>query len=91
MPPVQNLHVEKQTIDGNDVHFFDDLELLPHVWQTQNSDNVGELLIGFFLHFARDFNYHGNAVSIRSASGLLAKDFKGWHIDVRSLAERRRG
>jgi len=76
-------------IDSHDVYFFDDIELLPVIWKSSNQDNVGQLLIGFFNHFARAFAYNTEVVSIRSTNGLLSKVYKGWHMDVRFLLYQR--
>lgn len=52
------------------------------MWNTANTDNVGELLIGFFHFFAKLFDYSTRVISIRSESGSMPKSVKGWHSDV---------
>ncbi|BGP43292.1 hypothetical protein JCM10449v2_007323 [Rhodotorula kratochvilovae] len=73
--------LEELTYDGHDISFFDDVEALPSVFQTQNTDSAGELLIDFFRYWSKDFNYVHQVVSIRSEKGTLPKVQKGWHTD----------
>lgn len=82
MHPPRPAHLEELEFDGNDISFFDDLEALPRIWQTQNQENVGQLLIDFFRYFTKDFMYNQDVVSIRSEKGTLSKEMKGWFTDV---------
>lgn len=67
---------------SRDIYFFDDLELLPRYWQSANRDSVGELLIGFFHYYHKEFRYTFDVVSIRVEGGILNKSVKGWASDV---------
>ena len=71
---------------SRDIYFFDDLELLPRYWQSTNRDSVGELLIGFFHYYHKNFGYAFDVVSIRTEGGVLSKSVKGWASDVSRLA-----
>ena len=64
-----------------DIYFFDDLDLLPHYWQSTNRDCVGELLIAFFAYYFKEFRYTFDIISIRTDGGLLSKVSKGWQQD----------
>ncbi|GAA5938480.1 hypothetical protein JCM1841_006107 [Sporobolomyces salmonicolor] len=74
--------LEELTYEGHDISFFDDLELLPSVFQSVNTDSSGELLVDFFRYFAKNFDYAHSVISVRSEQGVLAKEQKGWHIDI---------
>lgn len=67
--------------DGHDISFFDDLDALPSLFQTTNTETSGELLIDFFRYFSKEFNFTHQVVSIRSDKGVLPKLQKGWHVD----------
>jgi len=54
------------------------------VWQAQNGESTGELLIDFFRYFANTFDYTKSVISIRSEKGTLGKEEKGWNSDVSS-------
>lgn len=82
LPPLRPVPLEELEFEGHDISFFDDLEALPRVWQTANNDNVGELLIDFFRYFSKDFGYNSTVISIRSETGWLSKESKGWLQDV---------
>ncbi|GAA5856178.1 hypothetical protein JCM9279_000927 [Rhodotorula babjevae] len=69
------------TYDGHDIAFFDDVDALPSVFQTLNTDSAGELLIDFFRYWSKEFNYAHQVVSIRSDKGTVQKVAKGWHTD----------
>jgi terminal uridylyltransferase len=73
--------------DGHDISFFDDLDALKAVWSSNNTDNVGDLLIDFFRFFAKEFSYSNQVISIRSETGVLSKDSKGWPNDVSRLLD----
>ncbi|GAA5917792.1 hypothetical protein JCM8208_002799 [Rhodotorula glutinis] len=69
------------TFDGHDIGFFDDVDALPSVFETSNTDTAGELLIDFFRYWSKEFNYAHQVVSIRSEKGTVQKVAKGWHTD----------
>ncbi|BGP19910.1 hypothetical protein JCM10213_008615 [Rhodosporidiobolus nylandii] len=73
--------LEELTFDGHDISFFDDLDALPSVFQTLNTEPAGELLIDFFRYFAKDFGYAHSVISIKSEKGTVPKVSKGWHTD----------
>ncbi|GAA5911140.1 hypothetical protein JCM5296_007500 [Sporobolomyces johnsonii] len=74
--------LEELTYEGHDISFFDDLELLPSVFQSLNTDSSGELLVDFFRYFAKSFDYAHSVISVRSEKGVLGKEQKGWHTDI---------
>lgn len=82
LPLPRALPLEELEYEGHDISFYDDLEALPRVWQTSNQENVGQLLVEFFRYFSKDFMYNSDVVSIRSATGIVGKDVKGWFTDV---------
>ncbi|KAL8291391.1 hypothetical protein RQP46_002369 [Phenoliferia psychrophenolica] len=81
LPLSRAYRIEELSLEGNDIYFFDDLDALPRFWQTSNHESVGELLIEFFRYFSSGFNYGHHVLSIRSESGFLTKDSKGWFTD----------
>ncbi|GAA6058152.1 hypothetical protein JCM3770_001951 [Rhodotorula araucariae] len=81
LPLANSSSLEELTYDGHDISFFDDIDALPSLFQTQNTDSAGELLIDFFRYWSKDFNYVHQVVSIRSEKGTLPKVQKGWHTD----------
>ncbi|KAH9948456.1 hypothetical protein B0H21DRAFT_690021 [Amylocystis lapponica] len=90
MPPVRSIPKEETTLNGHNIWFFDDIELLRQRWKSSNTECVAELLIDFFKFFSRDFTYNSGVVSIRA--GLLNKESKGWQSEFEkgSLRERNR-
>ncbi|PVG00163.1 hypothetical protein CPB86DRAFT_872149 [Serendipita vermifera] len=72
MPPMRPISPSDTHINGRNVWFFDDSELLRQRWQSPNTETIGELLLDFFRYFSRDFNYAGAVASIRA--GHLPKD-----------------
>ncbi|KAH9893946.1 hypothetical protein C8Q73DRAFT_790522 [Cubamyces lactineus] len=76
MPPLRPISEEETHLNGYNIWFFDDIELLRQRWKSSNTDTVAELLIDFFKFFSRDFAYNTGVASIRA--GLLRKDSKGW-------------
>lgn len=69
------------TFHSRDIYFFDDLELLPRYWQSNNRDSIGELLLGFFQYYLKEFKFSFEVVSIRSEGGIVSKSSKGWQQD----------
>lgn len=65
-------------LEGHNIYFYDDIDMLRRVWKTDNTDNVGELLLDFFRYFARDFNYAREAISLQTNSGIITKEARGW-------------
>ncbi|KAI0632885.1 hypothetical protein C8Q77DRAFT_853215 [Trametes polyzona] len=76
MPPLRPISEEESHLNGYNIWFFDDIELLRQRWKSSNTDTVAELLIDFFKFYSRDFAYNTGVASIRA--GLLKKEAKGW-------------
>ncbi|KZV72411.1 PAP/OAS1 substrate-binding domain-containing protein [Peniophora sp. CONT] len=76
MPPLRPISQADTHIGGNNVWFFDDIELLRQRWQSANHESVAQLLTDFFKFYARDFLYNTGVVSIRG--GHITKGSKGW-------------
>ncbi|KAH8084883.1 hypothetical protein BXZ70DRAFT_565044 [Cristinia sonorae] len=83
MPPLRPMTKEESHLNGHNVWFFDDINLLRQRWQSTNTESVAELLVDFFRFYSREFPYNTSVVSIRA--GILKKDSKGW------LSEAERG
>ncbi|KAJ2932016.1 hypothetical protein H1R20_g5082, partial [Candolleomyces eurysporus] len=79
MPPLRPITKEETHLNGHNIWFFDDIDLLRQRWVSENAESVAELLIDFFRYYARDFQYNTGVASIRS--GLLKKEEKGWQND----------
>ncbi|KAI0696154.1 hypothetical protein BC835DRAFT_885530 [Cytidiella melzeri] len=79
MPPMRPISPEETNLNGHNVWFFDDINLLRERWQSSNTESVAELLTDFFRFYAREFLYSISVASIRA--GLLTKESKGWHND----------
>ncbi|GAA6060895.1 hypothetical protein JCM10212_000178 [Sporobolomyces blumeae] len=82
LPLPTTIPLEDLTYEGHDISFFDDLDLLPTVFQALNVESTGELLIDFFQYFASTYDYASSVISIRSEAGILKKEEKGWHAAV---------
>ncbi|KAF8797597.1 hypothetical protein BYT27DRAFT_7204404 [Phlegmacium glaucopus] len=80
MPPLRPISEEDTHINGHNIWFFDDIDLLRQRWHSENNESVAELLIDFFRYYSRDFLYNTGVASIRA--GLLKKDSKGWQNDL---------
>ncbi|RPD77061.1 hypothetical protein L226DRAFT_602363 [Lentinus tigrinus ALCF2SS1-7] len=76
MPPLRPISEEESHLNGYNIWFFDDIELLRQRWKSSNTDTVADLLIDFFKFYSRDFAYNTGVASIRA--GLLKKEDKGW-------------
>ncbi|KZT05204.1 PAP/OAS1 substrate-binding domain-containing protein, partial [Laetiporus sulphureus 93-53] len=76
MPPLRSISHEDTHLNGHNIWFFDDIELLRQRWKSSSTESVAELLIDFFKFYSRDFTYSTGVASIRA--GLLSKDSKGW-------------
>ncbi|KAH6904438.1 hypothetical protein BKA70DRAFT_1193148 [Coprinopsis sp. MPI-PUGE-AT-0042] len=79
MPPLRPISQEETHLNGHNIWFFDDIELLRQRWRSENTESVAELLVDFFRYYARDFTYSTGVASIRA--GLLKKEVKGWQPD----------
>ncbi|PPQ73812.1 hypothetical protein CVT26_012153 [Gymnopilus dilepis] len=79
MPPLRPISKEDTHLNGHNIWFFDDIDLLRQRWHSENMDTVAELLIDFFRYYSRDFPYNTGVASIRA--GLLKKDVKGWQSE----------
>ncbi|THW74242.1 PAP/OAS1 substrate-binding domain-containing protein [Aureobasidium pullulans] len=73
------------TIDGYEVRFFDNEDLIESRARqggvTQNNESLGKLLVGFFKYYAVNaggFFWTRDVLSLRSQGGILSKDEKGW-------------
>ncbi|GLB44146.1 putative cid1 family poly A polymerase [Lyophyllum shimeji] len=80
MPPLRPISKEDTHLNGYNVWFFDDIDLLRQRWHSDNTETVAELLIDFFRYYSRDFSYNTGVASIRA--GLLKKESKGWQNDL---------
>ncbi|KJA17842.1 hypothetical protein HYPSUDRAFT_145823 [Hypholoma sublateritium FD-334 SS-4] len=80
MPPLRPISKEDTHLNGHNIWFFDDIDLLRQRWHSENVDTVAELLIDFFRYYSRDFLYNTGVASIRA--GLLKKDSKGWQNEL---------
>ncbi|KAJ3033901.1 hypothetical protein HDV00_005670 [Rhizophlyctis rosea] len=69
------------TITGTyNVYFFDKPDRLSEVWQTDNQESVGELLLAFFKDFGTELDFVYKVSSVR-VGGLLHKTEKNWSKD----------
>ncbi|PPQ77890.1 hypothetical protein CVT25_015377 [Psilocybe cyanescens] len=80
MPPLRPISKEDTHLNGHNIWFFDDIDLLRQRWHSENVDTVAELLIDFFKYYSRDFTYNTGVASIRG--GLLKKESKGWQNEL---------
>ncbi|KAI9068817.1 hypothetical protein FKP32DRAFT_1560905 [Trametes sanguinea] len=87
MPPLRPISEEETHLNGYNIWFFDDIELLRQRWKSSNTETVAELLIDFFRFYSRDFAYNTGVASIRA--GLLKKETKGWFTDDRGTGRER--
>lgn len=82
IPPTRPLAPEEIELNGNNIYFYDDMATLRKEWQSQNTENVAELLIDFFRYFAKDFAYSRDAISLRTETGLIPKDGITWNAEL---------
>ena len=73
-------------MDGFDIYFYDDIATLRSEWASANNENVGELLVEFFVYFANHFHYQREVISLRSETGSFQKDGINWVGEVSRLA-----
>lgn len=72
---------------GFDVWYFKNIEqIIPAI--QHNTSSVGELIEGFFNHFAYEFDYRDWVVSIKVPGGLQTKEAKHWTQMVEHLNDR---
>ncbi|KAF9649701.1 hypothetical protein BDM02DRAFT_1762344 [Thelephora ganbajun] len=88
MSPIRPVSKEEIHLNGFNIWFFDDIELLRQRWQSANTETVAELLIDFFKYFSREFSYSLGVASIRA--GLLKKESKGWSTEPDPITRRER-
>ncbi|KAJ3534598.1 hypothetical protein NM688_g7110 [Phlebia brevispora] len=74
LPPLRPITQEETHLNGYNIWFFDDINLLRERWKSKNTETVAELLIDFFKYYSRDFAYNTGVVSIRS--GFILKEIK---------------
>ncbi|TFK48305.1 hypothetical protein OE88DRAFT_1684985 [Heliocybe sulcata] len=82
IPPLRPISPEETNLNGHDIWFFDDIQLIRQRWHSSNTQNVAELLIDFFKYYSKDFPYQTGVASIKS--GQLMKASKGWQSDLDS-------
>ncbi len=78
IPPPTPLAEGDAQMDGNNIYFYDDIATLRNEWQSQNTENVGELLLDFFKFFAKEFAYSREVISLRTETGSFPKDNILW-------------
>lgn len=82
VPPTRPMKPEEMELNGNNIYFYDDVAALRKSWSSQNTENVGELLIDFFRYFSKEFSYARDVISLTSETGLLSKDSKSWNAEL---------
>lgn len=82
IPPTRPLAPDEVELNGNNIYFYDDMATLRKEWQSQNNENVAELLIDFFRYFAKDFVYSRDAISLNTETGLIPKDSTTWSAEL---------
>ncbi|KAJ1025870.1 hypothetical protein NDA16_002496 [Ustilago loliicola] len=82
VPPTRPMKPEEMELNGNNIYFYDDVAALRKEWSSQNTENVGELLIDFFRYFSKEFSYARDVISLKSETGLLSKDSKNWNAEL---------
>lgn len=71
--PVRPITEEDMMLEGRNVYFFDDTEMLRQEWSSANFEGVGELLVkGFHLRHPRGFATDCNDQVDRLLQILLA-------------------
>ncbi|GAC92856.1 hypothetical protein PHSY_000413 [Pseudozyma hubeiensis SY62] len=82
VPPTRNMRPEEMELNGNDIYFYDDVATLRKTWASENTENVGELLVDFFRYFSKEFGYVRDVISLKSETGLLSKESKNWNAEL---------
>ncbi|KAJ3055395.1 hypothetical protein HK097_010671 [Rhizophlyctis rosea] len=62
------------------VYFHNEPDRLHEIWQTENEETVGELLLAFFKDFGTELDFVYKVSSVRTG-GLLHKAEKNWSKD----------
>lgn len=75
---------EEIELNGHNIYFYDDVATLRQEWASQNTENVGELLMDFFRYFSKEFAYSRDVISLRTEGGLIPKDGDTWSAEVRA-------
>ncbi|KZT64835.1 hypothetical protein DAEQUDRAFT_698077 [Daedalea quercina L-15889] len=88
MQPLRPISKEETHLNGHNIWFFDDIELLRQRWKSANTESVAELLIDFYKFYSREFQYTHGVASIRA--GLLSKEVKGWESEFEKGSPRER-
>ncbi|KTW28040.1 hypothetical protein T552_01902 [Pneumocystis carinii B80] len=71
--PISQSEIE---CEGYNVWFYKDIDISSSF--SDNTDSLGKLIYGFFYYYAYQFNWKDHVVSIRTQTGLLTKQEKGW-------------
>ncbi len=82
LPPTRPMKPDEMELNGNNIYFYDDVATLRKEWSSQNTDNVGELLVDFFRYFSKEFSYARDVISLKSENGLIPKDGKTWNAEL---------
>ncbi|PWN43078.1 PAP/OAS1 substrate-binding domain-containing protein, partial [Ceraceosorus guamensis] len=85
IPPPRVLTQEEIELNGHNIYFYDDVATLRQEWASQNTENVGELLMDFFRYFSKEFAYSRDVISLRTEGGLVPKDGDAWSAEVSPL------
>jgi hypothetical protein len=82
IPPTRPLAPEEVELNGHNIYFYDDMATLRKDWQSQNTENVAELLIDFFRYFAKEHPYSREVISLKTENGMFGKDAIMWNAEV---------
>lgn len=82
IPPTRTMKPDEMELNGNDIYFYDDVAALRKEWSSQNTQNVGELLVDFFRYFSKEFSYARDVISLKSETGLMNKDSTTWNAEL---------
>jgi hypothetical protein len=69
---------ERAIVEGVDISFNRDVQAL-HNFGQANKETLGQLLFRFFKHYALEFDYARDVVSVRTGK-TLTKTQKGWDV-----------
>lgn len=73
IPPSRTLSQDEVELNGHNIYFYDDIATLRRDWQSQNTQNVAELLLDFYRLFSREFSFSRDAISLKTEGGLIPK------------------
>ncbi|PWN21173.1 hypothetical protein BCV69DRAFT_282664 [Microstroma glucosiphilum] len=82
IPPTRPLAPEEVELNGHNIYFYDDMATLRKDWQSQNTENVAELLIDFFRYFAKEHPYSREVISLKTETGMFGKDAIMWNAEL---------